>query len=254
MKILTSSFFLAIILCFAASADASSQDAMTILENMDRIIFSPKDRTGQISIILTDKAGKEKVREAAMYQKGPDKKLYRYTKPESQAGIATLSLPNDVMWLYMPAFAKPKKISILAESQSFNNTDFSLEDMATVPYAKRYTPELLETKSDSWVLSLVPKSTKSNYSKIIVTVNKQYGYAEAMEYYDRKGKKFKEQSYHYQKIGEYWNASEIVMKDLEKNHSTKILLSDVKFDQGLPDDLFLVEKMRPAETKKTTDK
>ena len=29
----------------------------------------------------------------------------------------------------------------------------------------------------------------------------------------------------------------------------KILLQDVKFDQGLSDDLFLVEKLKPAEKK-----
>ncbi|MBK8884123.1 MAG: outer membrane lipoprotein-sorting protein [Bacteroidales bacterium] len=250
MRILRYTSFLLILLTVAAVPDAMPQDAGAILEGMDKIIFSPKDREGKITIILTDKAGKEKIREATMLQKGPAKKLYRYTKPESQAGIATLSLPNDVMWLYMPAFAKPKKISMLAESQTFNNTDFLLEDMATIPYADRYIPELLQSDEDAYLLNLVPKSEKSNYSKIVVKVSKLYGYAVTMDYYDRKGKKFKEQTYRYEKIGQYWNASEIVMKDLEKNHSTKILLSDVKFDQGLPDELFLVERMKLPEAKK----
>ena len=40
------------------------------------------------------------------------------------------------------------------------------------------------------------------------------------------------------------------MKDLDKNHSTKILITEVKFDQGLPDDIFLVEKMKPEDAKK----
>jgi outer membrane lipoprotein-sorting protein len=230
--------------------DAASQDASAILEKMDNIIIAPKDKEGKVSIILIDKNGKEKVREAQMLQKGPDKKLYRYTKPESQAGIATLTLPNSVMWLYLPAFGKPKKISILTKDSSFNNTDFSYEDMATTPYADRFTPELLETKADVWILKLIPKSGKSNYSKIIVRISKENGYAETMDFYDLKEKKFKEAVYSYEKIGKYWNANEVVMKDLEKNHSTKILITDVKFDQGLPDDLFLVEKLKPAETKK----
>ena len=115
------------------------------LKKWIRYIFSPKDRQGKVTIILTDKTGKEKVREALMLQKGSDKKLYRYTKPESQAGMATLTLPNNVMYLYMPAFGKPKKISILSKDQSFNNTDFSYEDMATTPYVDRFTPELLES-------------------------------------------------------------------------------------------------------------
>jgi len=233
----------------AVMLDAASQDAMAILSKMDRIMFSPRDRQGKVVIILTDKAGKEKIREASMLQKGNDKKLYRYTKPESQAGMATLSLPGDVMWISLPAFPSPRKISILSKDQAFNNTDFSWEDMASAPYADRYTPELLESSDDSYLMSLVPKSGKSNYSRVVTRINKVHGYPLTMEFYDQKGKKFKEATYKYEKIGEYWNASEVLMKDLEKNHSTRILISEVKFDQGLSDDLFLVEKLKPAKSK-----
>jgi outer membrane lipoprotein-sorting protein len=235
-------FLLPLIICGLLSVNA--QDAKTILDNMDKIIFSPKDKSGKVAIILIDKEGKEKVREATMMQKGRDKKLYRYTKPESQAGIATLSLPGDVMWMYMPAFGKPKKISMLAKSQSFTGTDFSYEDMATTPYADRFIPTLLNIEPDAYVLQLKPISGKSNYSKVIARVNKTNGYPLSMEFYDQKGKKIKLATYKYEKIGKYWNASEVIMKDLGSNHSTKIRLSDIKFDQGLSDDLFTVEKMK----------
>jgi outer membrane lipoprotein-sorting protein len=56
--------------------------------------------------------------------------------------------------------------------------------------------------------------------------------------------------YKYEKVGNYWNTSEVTMTDYEKNHKTKILLQDVKFDQELSDDLFLVEKLKPADKKK----
>ena len=250
MKTLGYASMLLILTLFAGAKSVSAQDAKAILENMDKIIFSPKDKQGKVTIILVDKEGKEKIREASMLQKGRDKKLYRYTKPESQAGIATLSLPDDVMWLYMPAFEKPKKISMLAKSQAFTGTDFSYEDMVTTPYAERYTPVLIETGQDSYVLQLKPKSTKSAYSRIIVRINKLYGYPVTMEYYNGKGIKFKDAKYRYEKTGKYWNAAEVVMKDLEKNHSTRILLSDVKFDQGLTDDLFAVEKLKPIEKTK----
>jgi outer membrane lipoprotein-sorting protein len=245
MKTLKNIILLLILALFAGVKNASCQDANAILEKMDKIFFSPIDKQGKVAIILTDKTGKEKIREAEMLQKGRDKKLYRYTKPESQAGMATLSLPNDVMWLYMPAYENPKKISRLAKNQSFTGTDFSYEDMATTAYADRYTPDSLETEQDLHVLRLLPKSANSSYSKIIVRINKTYGYPISMEFYNVRGKKIKEANYRYEKIGEYWNAAEVVMKDLEKNHSTKILLSDIKFDQGLTDDIFTVEKLKP---------
>jgi outer membrane lipoprotein-sorting protein len=222
-----------------------AQTADELLQKMDNIIFGAKDKQGNVKIILINSSGNEKVREATMLQKGTDKKVYRYTQPESQAGIATLSLPGGIMWLYMPAFGKPKKISLLAKSQAFTGTDFSYEDMATTTYASRYTAKLLETSEDAYVLELQPKEENPTYSKIIVTQNKQHFYPVKMEYYDRINNKFKEATYDYIKIGKYWNAEQVIMADLKKQHMTKIILSDVKFDQGLSDDEFTVEKLAP---------
>jgi outer membrane lipoprotein-sorting protein len=250
MNTIKYSSLLLVLILSGCMLDARAQDAASILAKMDKIIFSPKDKQGKVTIILSDVSGKEKVREAQMMQKGRDKKLYRYTKPESQAGIATLSLSNDVMWLYMPAFGKPKKISMLAKDQSFTGTDFSYEDMVTTPYSDRYTPTLLSSEGNTYLLKLVPKSGKSNYSKVFVKIDKANGYPVSMEFFNRMDKKFKEADYKYEKVGGYWNAAEVTMKDFEKNHTTKILLQDVKFDQGLSDDLFLVENLKPVDTRK----
>lgn len=223
-----------------------AQDAHGLLAKLDNIMFSPKDKQGKLAIILIDKNGEEKVREAEMFQKGRDKKLYRYTAPEKQAGTATLSLPGGIMWLYMPAFGNPKKITLLAKNQSFTGTDFSYEDMATEPFSDRYLPQLIETTNDYFVLSLTPRDGKSNYSKVIVTQDKTNYYPIKMEYYDNGGNKFKEATYQYEKIGKYWNAKEVMMTNLKKEHSTKIRLTDVLFDQGLSDEMFEVDMLKPA--------
>ena len=214
-----------------------------LLANMDNVIFGPKDKQGNVKIILSDvQSGSGRIREAIMMQKGTDKRLFRYTKPEKQAGIATLSLPGDIMWLYMPAFGKPKKISFLAKSGAFNGTDFSYEDMATSPYSDRFNPELLETNNQVYVLQLTPIG-KSQYSKILVSIDKVDFYPKVMQYFDRGGQKFKEAKYTYQQIDNYWNASEVLMVNLRKEHSTRIQITDVKFDQGLDDELFTVEHL-----------
>jgi outer membrane lipoprotein-sorting protein len=227
--------------------DVRGQDAHDLLAKLDNIMFAPKDKQGTISIILVDNTGEEKVREAEMFQKGRDKKLYRYTKPEKQAGIATLSLPDGVMWLYMPAFGSPKKISLLAKSQAFTGTDFSYEDMATEPYSERFYPILKETTEDAYILELTPRADKSSYSKIVVEQNKEHFYPVRMEYYDNGGNLYKESTYEYEKTGQYWNAREVVMTDLKKQHSSKIRLTNVVFDQGLSDDIFTVENLKPEE-------
>jgi outer membrane lipoprotein-sorting protein len=238
--------YIALIFFAMVGGDSMAQTAVTLLQKMDDLMSAPKDKQGIVEITLTNKSEKEKVREAIMMQKGKDKKLYRYTKPENQAGIATLSLPDDVMWLYMPAFGKPKKISLLAKSQSFTGTDFSYEDMDSKTYSERYDPTLMQSDSeDAYVLELKPKSDKSKYSKIVLTLNKKYYYPVKMDYYDKNETLFKTATYIYKQSGPYWYAQEILMTDFKQDHSTQILMKDVKFDQGLTDEDFSVEKLKP---------
>jgi outer membrane lipoprotein-sorting protein len=222
---------------------ANAQDATTILGKMDDVMYSPKDMTGKNTIILIDRNGKEEIREAIIQQKGNDKRMFRFTSPASQAGIAVLSLPNDVMYLYLPAFGRERRIASSAKNQNFAGTDFSYDDMESVPFSVKYTPKLLKNEANVFVLELTPKG-RSDYSKIVVHVNKTNYYPELMEYYDKGNTKVKEAKYTFKKIGNYWNAAEIEMSDLKKNHKTKMQMSDVKYDTGLTDDDFTVRKLK----------
>jgi len=224
--------------------NAEAQDANTILKKMDDVMYSPKDMTGNNKIILIDKNGKENIRQATMIQKGTDMRIFRFTAPASQAGISVLSLPNDIMYMYLPAFGKERRISSSVKSQKFAGTDFAYDDMEAKPYAEKYTPQLIKTEDDVFVLELTPISPKSTYSKLNVKVHKIDYYPIYMEYYDKGNKKIKEAKYQFEKIGKYWNAKEIEMTDLKKNHKTKMLMSDVKYDTGLTDDDFTVRKLK----------
>jgi len=219
-----------------------AQDANTILKKMDDVMYSPKDMTGNNKIILIDKTGKQESREATILQKGTDKRIFRFTAPASQYGIAVLSLPDDVMYLYLPAFGKERRIATSAKNQNFAGTDFSYDDMESKPYSDKYTPKLLKTEGNVFVLELTPMG-KSDYSKVIVNINKTDYYPELMEYYDKGNNKIKAAIYTFRKIGSYWNAAEIEMSDLKKNHKTKMQMSDVKYDTGLTDDDFTVRKL-----------
>ncbi len=227
-----------------AGLSASAQDANTILKKMDDLMYSQKDMTGKTKIVLIDKAGKEKTREANVIQKGNDKRIFRFTAPSSQAGITVLSLPNDVMYLYMPAFGKERRISSSVKSQNFAGTDFSYDDMEAKPYSEKYTPKLVKNEEGVFVLELTPISPKSSYSKLVVEIDNANFYPVTMEYYDKGNKKIKVATYTFKKIGDYWNAEEIKMTDLKKKHSTKMIMSDVKYDTGLADDEFTVRKLK----------
>jgi len=222
---------------------ANAQDANTILKKMDEVMYSPKDLTGKNKIILIDKSGKQEIREATVQQKGNDKRMFRFTAPSSQAGIAVLSLPNDVMYLYLPAFGKERRIATSAKNQNFAGTDFSYDDMESKPYSDKYNSKLLKTEANVFIIELTPK-VQSDYSKIIVNINKTNYYPEIMEFYDKGNTKIKEAKYTFNKVDNYWNAKEIEMTDLKKNHKTKMQMSDTRYDTGLADDDFTVRKLK----------
>ncbi len=244
--------FLALFL-FPAEVRAQTT-APEILKAMDKVLFAPKDKELSLEMVMTDlKTHKEKIKKAELYQKGADKKLFVYTYPSSDKGIATLTLPGE-MYLYLPMFKKPKKITNMAESNNMNKSDFSLEDMATSPYSERYTPKLLSSNAASWVLELTPKDPKATYSKLVITVNKAHHYPEKIAYYDKKGQKIKESTYQFKKIGNYWVSYQATMTDLKKKHRTVITMTDIKINQGLSDNVFTLENLTNAGVAKKTEK
>ena len=113
----------------SVSTDAAGQEnANTLLSKTDHTMFGVKDKSADVKMIMINlKNGKQKVKEATLLQKGTNKKLFRYTYPKSDSGIATLSLPDNQVYLYLPLFKKPKKITNLAQSNAFNHSDFSFQ-------------------------------------------------------------------------------------------------------------------------------
>ncbi|OIQ27056.1 MAG: hypothetical protein BM564_13385 [Bacteroidetes bacterium MedPE-SWsnd-G2] len=221
------------------------QNAEELLQTMDELIAAPKDKEASIKMIMTNSSGKQKIREAKMLQKGMYKRMYRYTKPEDKVGMATLSLPGGIMWLYMPSYKNPIKITLFSKSQAFTGTDFSHEDMSGIPYSERYSPKLLNSDlDDTYLLELLPKIKRANYSKILIYIDKTYKYPIKMKLYNKSKRHSKDATYAFEKKQNYWYAKEVFMTTIKSQHSTRIILTDVKFDQNLNDDEFTVEKLK----------
>jgi outer membrane lipoprotein-sorting protein len=245
MKKLQISGLVSAIVLFTVLVNTSAQNANEVLQKVDEVLYSAKDQQNKVSIILIDKNGKESKREADVIQKGNDMRLFRFTVPSSQAGIEFLSLPNDIMYLYLPAFGKERRIASHVKNQNFAGTDFSYDDMEAKLFSSKYDPEIIDQNSETYTLKLTPKpGLKTDYIKQLMKVNKQNFYPVTNEYYDKGGNKAKEAIYTFEKIGNYWSSKEILMKDLKKNHSTKMIVSDVTYDQGLSDDEFTVRKLK----------
>ena len=222
------------------NAEELTLTASQILEKVDDVINAPKDQDLRIKLILIDKKGKEKMREMSMLQKGSDKRMVKFLSPADQRGIAFLSLPDDIMYLYLPAFKKVRRIASHVKNTKFAGTDFTYEDMEAIRYKEKYIPELLKKEENHCVLQLKPREgVKTDYSKLIMWVRMDNFYPTKIEHYDKGDKLYKIMiSEKIEKVNGYWISRESEMEDLKAEHKTKMIIVDVKFDSGLSDDKF----------------
>jgi outer membrane lipoprotein-sorting protein len=232
--------------------------ALEILKKSDSVANAPKDQEIIMEMILIDKKGKQKKRGAKMLQKGSEKRMIKFLSPADVKGLAFLDLPNDMMYLYLPAFKKIRRIASHVKNTSFAGTDFTYDDMASINYADEWVPGLMESKKEivsvsaekekeleskeceHYLLELKPKEgIKKDYSKLVMWVRKDNFYPARIEHYSREGKLWKiMERRKIVKEAKYWVSKETEMNDLKKEHKTKMLISEVKFDQGLKDELF----------------
>ncbi len=236
--------FIAFILISTVLLSAFSPDEPgSILAKIDQTQGAIKDKTADVEMQMINlKSGSKKIKKAHFYQKGLDHKLFKYIYPKSDEGIATLTIPGAV-YLYLPMFKKPKKVTNMAEGNAFNKSDFSLEDMNSKSYSELYTAVKLNDEDGNIVLDLKPKDSESSYSHIVAQFNKQYYYPVKFVYYDKKGTKLKVALYHHSKINGLWVVDQINMTNVKKNHRTLFIMTNIKINTGLSDDLFTVEKM-----------
>ncbi len=225
-----------------------AQNAQEIVAKADAVVNAPKDQKATMKMVLIDKNGNKKERKAEFLQKGNEKRIMRFIAPADQKGIAFLGLPNDVQYLYMPAFHKVRRIASHVKNTKFAGTDFTYDDLSSFEFAKDYNAKLISQDDKSWILELTPKpGVKKDYGKLKMWVRKDNYYPFKIEYYDKGGNLWKVMERRkIEKIGKYWFSKEMELKDLKEDHKTIMTLENVEFDTGLKDKLFTKRYLKRA--------
>jgi outer membrane lipoprotein-sorting protein len=227
-------------LCTIAGAQEVSLSAQETLERVDAVLNAPKDQTQEMELLLIDKGGSERERVLTMWQKGDDTRTAKFLSPADVRNIGFLSLPDDVMYLYLPAFKKVRRIAAHVKNQKFAGTDFTYDDMGTIKYAEDYDARLVEETEEAFLLELTPKEgVDKDYGRLKMSVLKETFYPTRIEFYDRGDNLWKVMERRkVTQIEGYWTSLEIEMHDLKIEHRTVMTLSKITFDKELSDDIF----------------
>jgi outer membrane lipoprotein-sorting protein len=214
--------------------------ASQILEKVDEVYSEPKDRTATMKLILIDRNNNEQTREIGMIQKGADKRVGKFLSPADQKGIGFLSLPDGIMYVYLPEYKKTRRIASHVKNTKFAGTDFTYEDMEAKKLAEKWSPELEGSENGYYILSLAAKEgVHTDYGKQKVWVNRDTFYPEKIELYDRGNNLRKVMtSEEIEQIDGYWTAKITIMEDLKTKHKTKMILEEVEYDSGIKESIF----------------
>lgn len=210
------------------------------------------DLSSLVEMTLQSRDGYTRQRTLYSYakEKGPQERwtLMRFIQPEdvNGTGLLTLDHPGDEsdQWLYLPALGKARRISSSRKGGRFVGSDFYYEDLLDreVEMDHHYLQgkgsvgkvpcELLVSTPRDPGNSVYSKRVSCIYRKLLVPLSVElYEKGQSQPSKKLTARRIK-------KIQGIWTILESTMYDLESGHRTQLLIRKIKYNQGLPDQLF----------------
>jgi outer membrane lipoprotein-sorting protein len=207
-------------------------------------------------MVLRDRRGGERKRNLEILAKDYGKlrkSFIRFTQPADIAGTAFLSWENDnaddTQYLYLPALGRARRIVTSQKNLTFVNTDFTYEDMQRRQPEKDNHKLIAEEDYNNfkcYIVESIPQDAgTSQYLKRVSWVDKASSMIVKVNFYDKKGelsklfqvKELKQES-------GIWTAMETIMEDLKEGTATLMKVTDVRYNQGLDDEIFTERRLQ----------
>ncbi len=217
-----------------------------------------------MQMILTDKRGKERIRETISYRKyfGDEKRtVIHYLTPRNvkKTAFLTYDYPDvdkdDDQWLYLPAMRKVRRISASDRGDYFLGTDFTYEDIKKESKVtlEDYTRKTLREEdlngNPVYVIEAIPVNAEVaeelGYGKVIQWVDKNIWMTRKSEFYDTRGKPLKTTLFKdIKQVDAIWTAHRLEVDNHKTGHKTVFIFSDVIYDKEVRDDFFTQRAIR----------
>ena len=220
--------------------DKKKLTAAQILKKCDDFHFFMEDMEIHINVTVIDKNGKKDHHKMAMLQKGKEKRLMRWLEPKDLADFSILNKDENTMYVYEPSLGKVRRIASHAKKQTFLGYDYTKSEASVFRLENAYDSKSIGEDDKHYKLYLTQKMDKDLAWPILrVFVNKKDFHATKIEYCDENDKKHKtEKRTGVKKWDGHLYGSRSEMVDHTKQHTTIYEYTEVKFNQGLDDELF----------------
>ncbi len=251
----------------AHAADLTSAEEIIQRANF-MSYYQGKDGRAQVTMTITDKQDRTRVRKMTILRRDEpdtdeldgnayrgDQKFYVYFHRPADVSKMVFMVwkhlnGDDDRWLYLPALDLVKRIASSDKRTSFVGSDFLYEDVSG-RLLEDDTHELLETSAQYYKMRHTPKTPSSvEFSYFETYVHKQTFLPVQAIYYDESGGKIRTISVN---GVETIQGHPTVTKSTAENHltgnKTVMEYSSVKYDTGLPANIFSERFLRKAPKK-----
>jgi len=250
--------FIMVIIC-ALGTNIFAQETLTGVDVIQKVYDRPtgSDQEGELTMTLINSRGDQRVRRIKQFVKDfgtEEKKIMFFMSP---ADVRNTSFMNwsydeagrdDDQWIYLPALKKVKRISSDSKSDYFMGSDFTYDDLGDRHPAEDEHKLLREEKfngEDCYVVESIPKEEEYMYSRTVTWIIKDKWIGLKKEFYNEDEDFLKTLTVKkYEKIKDYWIILHSQMHNIQKDHTTDMLLENLQVDIGVPGSKFTERMMK----------
>jgi outer membrane lipoprotein-sorting protein len=222
------------------AASASADEVDQILAKADENLTKVKDLTydGQLEVVRGGRVTKTIKFVAKL--KGLNKRLVKFTAPGDVRGMAILTNEDGLMYVYMPAYKRVRRVATHVQNQGFMGSDISAEEMSSAAWSVGWKAVIKSQNAKQWVIGLKPKAgNETTYSKQVIYISKKGGYVTKVESFDKRGKLVKSQvRTEVKAFGPIKMPTKFVYKDHKTGSQSVLTFLGCRVNQGIPDSAF----------------
>ncbi|MDA3812637.1 MAG: outer membrane lipoprotein-sorting protein [Candidatus Cloacimonetes bacterium] len=244
------------VLIMTATLTAQEITGLKIIENVYNRPTG-QDQEGDLTMALINSRGDERVREIKQFLKefgDMEKKIMFFVSPADVRNTSFMywsydeAEKNDDQWIYLPALKKVKRISSDSKSDYFMGSDFTYDDLGdrqpSSDSHKLLREETIDGE-DCYVVESIPKEEEYMYSKTVSWIIKDKWIGKKKEFYDEDEDLLKTLTVkETEVIKDYIVITLSEMHNVQKDHTTKMILKNVTLDTGFSDNKFTERMMK----------
>lgn len=252
---------LLVCLCMSAGAAFASEVEDIVSQANCAAYYQGNDGSAQVSMSIKDARGRTRKRQLTVLRRDDSpgecqaQKYYVYLRRPADLNKTVFMAwkrpgNRDERWLYLPALDVVKRIAASDKRTSFVGSDFFYEDITGRDItADRH--ELEKTTDNYFVLKAMPLDPKTvEFAYYRVWIHRKSHIPVKVEYYTESDELYR--LYEVQEVRQIQDRPTVVqssLRDIKRGSETILKFRKVKYDIGLPEDIFTERYLRRAPSK-----